>query len=147
MSLWNSCLVQVQLSWNLKNERRPLSLIRMYRTHKLCREILKQGGLLTGCFVWLFSLQEYEIDKTLGIKGPEDVAKMGIEAYNKECRGIVMRYSKEWEVSEGSGHVLLSISTCVCAQVFQVGWTSSFCLIMCINLCLEAPVILKGEQK
>ncbi|XP_063267504.1 isoleucine--tRNA ligase, cytoplasmic [Prinia subflava] len=40
---------------------------------------------------------EYEIDKTLGIKGPEDVAKMGIEAYNKECRGIVMRYAKEWE--------------------------------------------------
>uniref|UniRef100_A0A8C3V9I9 Isoleucine--tRNA ligase, cytoplasmic n=1 Tax=Catharus ustulatus TaxID=91951 RepID=A0A8C3V9I9_CATUS len=42
---------------------------------------------------------EYEIDKTLGIKGPEDVAKMGIEAYNKECRGIVMRYAKEWEFS------------------------------------------------
>ncbi|XP_005531879.1 PREDICTED: isoleucine--tRNA ligase, cytoplasmic isoform X2 [Pseudopodoces humilis] len=42
---------------------------------------------------------EYEIDKTLGIKGPEDVAKMGIEAYNKECRGIVMRYATEWEFS------------------------------------------------
>ncbi|KAK3601599.1 hypothetical protein CHS0354_027846 [Potamilus streckersoni] len=40
---------------------------------------------------------EYEIDKTLGIKGPEDVTKMGIEAYNKECKKIVMRYSKEWE--------------------------------------------------
>ncbi|XP_041347698.1 isoleucine--tRNA ligase, cytoplasmic-like [Gigantopelta aegis] len=40
---------------------------------------------------------EYEIDKTLGIRGPEDVAKMGIEAYNQECRKIVMRYSKEWE--------------------------------------------------
>ena len=43
-------------------------------------------------------LQEYEIDKTLGIKGPEDVAKMGIEEYNKQCRNIVMRYSREWEV-------------------------------------------------
>lgn len=42
---------------------------------------------------------EYEIDKTLGIKGPEDVAKMGIAEYNKQCRGIVMRYSQEWEVS------------------------------------------------
>ncbi|XP_069822571.1 isoleucine--tRNA ligase, cytoplasmic [Dendropsophus ebraccatus] len=42
---------------------------------------------------------EYEIDKTLGIKGPEDVAKMGIEEYNKQCRGIVMRYSKDWEVT------------------------------------------------
>ncbi|XP_068763556.1 isoleucine--tRNA ligase, cytoplasmic [Struthio camelus] len=40
---------------------------------------------------------EYEIDKTLGIKGPEDVAKMGIAEYNAQCRGIVMRYSKEWE--------------------------------------------------
>lgn len=40
---------------------------------------------------------EYEIDKTLNIKGPEDVAKMGIEAYNNECRKIVTRYSKEWE--------------------------------------------------
>lgn len=42
--------------------------------------------------------QEYEIDKTLGIKGPEDVAKMGIAEYNKQCRNIVMRYSNEWEV-------------------------------------------------
>uniref|UniRef100_UPI00398E942B isoleucine--tRNA ligase, cytoplasmic isoform X2 n=1 Tax=Pristiophorus japonicus TaxID=55135 RepID=UPI00398E942B len=40
---------------------------------------------------------EYEIDKTLGIKGPEDVAKMGIAEYNRHCRGIVMRYSNEWE--------------------------------------------------
>ena len=42
--------------------------------------------------------QEYEIDKTLGIKGPDDVAKMGIAEYNKQCRNIVMRYSNEWEV-------------------------------------------------
>uniref|UniRef100_A0A665UCE5 Isoleucine--tRNA ligase, cytoplasmic n=1 Tax=Echeneis naucrates TaxID=173247 RepID=A0A665UCE5_ECHNA len=42
---------------------------------------------------------EYEIDKTLGIKGPDDVAKMGIAQYNKECRNIVMRYSNEWETS------------------------------------------------
>ncbi|XP_063282541.1 isoleucine--tRNA ligase, cytoplasmic [Pelobates fuscus] len=42
---------------------------------------------------------EYEIDKTLGIKGPEDVARMGIAEYNKQCRGIVMRYSQEWETS------------------------------------------------
>uniref|UniRef100_A0A336LLA8 Isoleucine--tRNA ligase, cytoplasmic n=1 Tax=Culicoides sonorensis TaxID=179676 RepID=A0A336LLA8_CULSO len=40
---------------------------------------------------------EYEIDKTLGIRGPEDVQKMGITAYNNECRKIVMRYAKEWE--------------------------------------------------
>ncbi|XP_061639689.1 isoleucine--tRNA ligase, cytoplasmic [Phyllopteryx taeniolatus] len=42
---------------------------------------------------------EYEIDKTLGITGPDDVAKMGIDEYNKQCRNIVMRYSHEWEVS------------------------------------------------
>ncbi|XP_030061152.1 isoleucine--tRNA ligase, cytoplasmic [Microcaecilia unicolor] len=42
---------------------------------------------------------EYEIDKMLGIKGPEDVAKMGISEYNKQCRGIVMRYAQEWEIS------------------------------------------------
>lgn len=51
-------------------------------------------------------VQEYEIDKTLGIKGPEDVAKMGIAEYNKQCRNIVMRYSNEWEVS-----------VCVCLYV------------------------------
>ena len=26
------------------------------------------------------------------------MAKMGIEAYNAECRKIVMRYSHDWEV-------------------------------------------------
>jgi len=45
------------------------------------------------------SCQEYEIDKTLGIKGPEDVFKLGISEYNKQCRSIVMRYASEWEVS------------------------------------------------
>ncbi len=51
-------------------------------------------------------VQEYEIDKALGIKGPEDVAKMGIAEYNKQCRSIVMRYANEWEVS-----------VCVCKSV------------------------------
>ncbi|XP_050068231.1 isoleucine--tRNA ligase, cytoplasmic [Anopheles maculipalpis] len=40
---------------------------------------------------------EYEIDKTLNIRGPDDVARMGIKAYNNECRKIVMRYANEWE--------------------------------------------------
>lgn len=40
---------------------------------------------------------EYEIDKTLNIRGPEDVARMGIAAYNGECRKIVMRYANEWQ--------------------------------------------------
>ncbi|TBU13911.1 isoleucyl-tRNA synthetase [Ordospora colligata] len=40
---------------------------------------------------------EYEIDKSLGISSREEVLKMGIAKYNAECRGIVMKYSKEWE--------------------------------------------------
>lgn len=41
---------------------------------------------------------EYEIDKMLNIKGPDDVMKMGIDKYNAECRKIVGRYSSEWEI-------------------------------------------------
>ncbi|KAI1287017.1 Isoleucine--tRNA ligase, cytoplasmic [Halotydeus destructor] len=44
---------------------------------------------------------EFEIDKALDIKGPQDVAKMGIKAYNDECRKIVMRYSSEWKTVVG----------------------------------------------
>ena len=36
-------------------------------------------------------------------QGPEDVAAMGIAKYNAECRKIVMRYSKEWQVG-GHAH-------------------------------------------
>ena len=43
-------------------------------------------------------LQEFEIDKKLKITGPADVAKIGIKAYNDECRAIVQRYSSEWMV-------------------------------------------------
>ena len=42
---------------------------------------------------------EYEIDKKLGIKGPQDVEAMGIPAYNAECRLIVMKYANEWETT------------------------------------------------
>ncbi|KIH68320.1 isoleucine--tRNA ligase [Ancylostoma duodenale] len=42
---------------------------------------------------------EYEVDKTLGIKGPSDIIEMGIGKYNAECRSIVMRYSHEWETT------------------------------------------------
>ena len=44
---------------------------------------------------------EYEIDKALDIKGPDDVMKMGIDKYNAECRKIVMRYAREWEIIIG----------------------------------------------
>lgn len=42
---------------------------------------------------------EYEIDKKLGIKTKDDVLKMGIPAYNAECRAIVMRYTDEWKAT------------------------------------------------
>lgn len=44
---------------------------------------------------------EFEIDKLLNIKGPDDVMKMGIAKYNSECRKIVSRYSSEWEIIMG----------------------------------------------
>ncbi|KAJ3275833.1 isoleucine--tRNA ligase [Terramyces sp. JEL0728] len=40
---------------------------------------------------------EYEIDKAHNIRGPDDVAKMGIPKYNELCRSIVMTYANEWE--------------------------------------------------
>ncbi|GKY90391.1 hypothetical protein MPSEU_000013100 [Mayamaea pseudoterrestris] len=40
---------------------------------------------------------EYEIDQTLGITHRDQVLEMGIDKYNATCRGIVTRYSKEWE--------------------------------------------------
>lgn len=44
---------------------------------------------------------ENEIDRKLNIRGPEDVAKIGIAAYNRECRSIVMRYAEEWQTIVG----------------------------------------------
>jgi isoleucyl-tRNA synthetase len=40
---------------------------------------------------------EYEIEQALGIKSREDVLKMGIPAFNAECRRVVMRYASEWK--------------------------------------------------
>ena len=39
---------------------------------------------------------EYEIDKKLGMSGLEAVQKLGIDKYNEECKGIVMRFAAEW---------------------------------------------------
>ncbi len=40
---------------------------------------------------------EHEIDKSLGMSSQEAVEKIGIKGYNDECRGIVQRYTAEWE--------------------------------------------------
>ncbi len=41
---------------------------------------------------------EYEIDQKLGIKSKDDVMKMGVGAYNAECRAIVTRYTSEVQI-------------------------------------------------
>jgi isoleucyl-tRNA synthetase len=40
---------------------------------------------------------EYEIDQKLNITHRDQVFEMGIDKYNETCRGIVTRYTKEWE--------------------------------------------------
>jgi len=40
---------------------------------------------------------EHEIDKSLGMSSQQAVEKLGIKGYNMECRGIVQRYTAEWE--------------------------------------------------
>ena len=40
---------------------------------------------------------EHEIDQALGIKSRDDVLRLGVAAYNAQCRAIVTRYVKEWE--------------------------------------------------
>lgn len=40
---------------------------------------------------------EHEIDKSLGMSSLEAVEKLGLKGYNDECRGIVQRYTSEWE--------------------------------------------------
>ncbi|MBP9674581.1 MAG: class I tRNA ligase family protein, partial [Bacteriovoracaceae bacterium] len=40
---------------------------------------------------------EQEIDKKLGMTTQDAVKKLGIKGYNDECRGIVSRFTKEWE--------------------------------------------------
>ncbi len=42
---------------------------------------------------------EYEIEKKLGIRGKQEVLKLGIGNYNEECRAIVMRFASEWRKS------------------------------------------------
>lgn len=40
---------------------------------------------------------EYEIDQKLNITHRDQVLEMGVDKYNDTCRGIVTRYTKEWE--------------------------------------------------
>ena len=44
---------------------------------------------------------EYEIDKDLGIKTTQQIIDYGIAKYNENCRNIVLKYTKEWEIQMG----------------------------------------------
>lgn len=44
---------------------------------------------------------EYEIEKDLNIKTTQQVIEYGIGNYNESCRGIVLKYSGEWEKQMG----------------------------------------------
>lgn len=40
---------------------------------------------------------EYEMEKELGISGKKAIEDFGIAKFNEACRGIVLRYTNEWE--------------------------------------------------
>jgi isoleucyl-tRNA synthetase len=40
---------------------------------------------------------EYEMEKELNLSGKKDIEDYGIGKFNESCRGIVLRYTKEWE--------------------------------------------------
>lgn len=42
---------------------------------------------------------EYEIEKELGIKSYQEILDFGIKEYNEECKKIVFKCKKEWEVT------------------------------------------------
>lgn len=42
---------------------------------------------------------EYEIDQKLNITHRDQVLEMGVDKYNDTCRGIVTRYTEEWEAT------------------------------------------------
>lgn len=39
---------------------------------------------------------EFEMEKELGLGGRADIEEMGIANFNEACRGIVLRYTREW---------------------------------------------------
>jgi isoleucyl-tRNA synthetase len=40
---------------------------------------------------------EFEMEKELGLSGKTDIENYGIAKFNEACRGIVLRYTAEWE--------------------------------------------------
>ena len=40
---------------------------------------------------------EYQVEKELGLSGPQDIAALGLDRFTEECRSLVLRYANEWE--------------------------------------------------
>src|SRR4051812_27989696 len=40
---------------------------------------------------------EFEMENELGLSGVRDIEKFGVKNFNEACRGIVDRYTKEWQ--------------------------------------------------
>ncbi len=40
---------------------------------------------------------EYEMERELGISGKREIEDYGVDRFNEACRGIVLRYTAEWE--------------------------------------------------
>ncbi len=40
---------------------------------------------------------EFEVEKELGLNGAADIEAFGVDKFNEECRGIVLRYANEWK--------------------------------------------------
>lgn len=39
---------------------------------------------------------EYEMEQELKISGKRDIEKLGVDVFNEQCRGIVLRFTREW---------------------------------------------------
>ena len=67
----------------------------LFLATRLCRQ-------KSGKAVWLdcHGLPvEFEAEKELGLKGKQDIEKMGVYKFNEYCRSIVLRYTEEWKKS------------------------------------------------
>jgi len=66
-------------------------IIPRYRTMKGKKVIRRFGWDCHGLPV------EYEMEKELGISGKSQIESYGVDKFNEACRGIVLRYTGEWE--------------------------------------------------
>jgi len=60
------------------------------------------------------------IEKERGVQASHDVKRMGIAEYNERCRGIVMRYAKEWErIVTRCGRWIVCVNDCKTMSVLE----------------------------